>query len=57
MAEKKFNVKYGVLLPIVLLVTLFLWCVPVSILWHRRPDRCAAACDRPLRVRRFDVDV
>lgn len=30
MAEKKFNVKYGVLLPIVLLVTLFLWCVPVS---------------------------
>ncbi len=30
MAEKKFNVKYCVLLPIVLLVTLFLWCVPVS---------------------------
>lgn len=30
MAEKKFNVKYGVLLPIVLLVTLFLWCVPTS---------------------------
>ena len=30
MAEKKFNVKYGVLLLIVLLVTLFLWCVPVS---------------------------
>lgn len=30
MAEKKFNVKYGVLLPIVLLVTLFLWSVPVS---------------------------
>lgn len=30
MAEKKFNVKYYVLLPIVLLVTLFLWCVPTS---------------------------
>ncbi len=30
MAEKKFNVKYCVLLPIVLLVTLFLWCVPTS---------------------------
>lgn len=30
MAEKKFNVKYCVLLPIVLLVTLFLWSVPVS---------------------------
>ena len=30
MAEKKFNVKYCVLLPIVLLVTLFLWCVPTT---------------------------
>ncbi len=30
MAEKKFNVKYCVLLPIVLLVTLILWCVPTS---------------------------
>ena len=30
MAEKKFNVKYCVLLPIVLLVTIFLWAVPVS---------------------------
>lgn len=30
MAEKKFNVKYCVLLPIVLLATLFLWCVPTS---------------------------
>ncbi len=30
MAEKKFNAKYCVLLPIVLLVTLFLWCVPTS---------------------------
>ncbi len=30
MAEKKFNVKYCVLLPVVLLVTLFLWCVPTS---------------------------
>ncbi len=30
MAEKKFNVKYSVLLPIVLLVTLLLWCVPTS---------------------------
>ncbi len=30
MAEKKFNVKYCVLLPIVLLVTLLLWCVPTS---------------------------
>ena len=28
--KKKFNVKYCVLLPIVLLVTLFLWCVPTS---------------------------
>ena len=30
--KKKFNVKYCVLLPIVLLVTLFLWCVPTSFL-------------------------
>ncbi len=30
MAEKKINVKYCVLLPIVLLVTLVLWCVPTS---------------------------
>ncbi|MBR4166596.1 MAG: SLC13/DASS family transporter [Bacteroidales bacterium] len=30
--KKKFNVKYRVLLPIVLLVTLFLWCVPTSFL-------------------------
>ncbi len=30
MAEKKFNVKYCVLLPIVLIATLFLWCVPTS---------------------------
>ena len=30
MAEKKFNVKYCVLLPIVLIVTIFLWAVPVS---------------------------
>ena len=28
--EKKLNVKFCILLPIVLLVTLFLWCVPVS---------------------------
>lgn len=28
--EKKFNVKYGVFLPLVLLVTIFLWAVPVS---------------------------
>ncbi|MBO6221312.1 MAG: anion permease, partial [Bacteroidales bacterium] len=28
--KKKLNVKYCVLLPIVLIVTLFLWCVPVS---------------------------
>ena len=30
MAEKKINVKYCILLPIVLLVTLFLWAVPTS---------------------------
>jgi len=30
MADKKFNAKYCVLLPIVLIVTLFLWCVPTS---------------------------
>ena len=30
MSTKKINVKYCVLLPIVLIVTLFLWCVPVS---------------------------
>ncbi|MBO6160949.1 MAG: SLC13/DASS family transporter [Bacteroidales bacterium] len=30
MADTKFNVKYCVLLPIVLIVTLFLWCVPTS---------------------------
>ena len=28
--EKKFDVKYCVFLPIVLVVTLFLWCVPTS---------------------------
>ena len=28
--KKRFNVKFCVLLPIVLLVTLFLWCVPTS---------------------------
>ncbi|MBP5487891.1 MAG: SLC13/DASS family transporter [Bacteroidales bacterium] len=28
--KKRFNVKYCVLFPIVLLVTLFLWCVPTS---------------------------
>ena len=28
--EKKFNVKYGVFLPIVLVITIFLWAVPVS---------------------------
>ena len=28
--KKKLNIKYCVLLPIVLLVTLFLWCVPTS---------------------------
>ena len=28
--KKKFNVKFCILLPIVLLVTLFLWCVPTS---------------------------
>lgn len=28
--KKKLNVKFCILLPIVLLVTLFLWCVPVS---------------------------
>ena len=28
--KRNFNVKYAVLLPIVLLVTLFLWCVPTS---------------------------
>ena len=28
--KKKLNVKFCVLLPIVLVVTLFLWCVPVS---------------------------
>ncbi|MBQ3882631.1 MAG: SLC13/DASS family transporter [Bacteroidales bacterium] len=30
MASGKINVKYCVLLPIVLIVTLFLWCVPTS---------------------------
>ena len=30
MANPKLNVKYAVLLPIVLIVTLFLWCVPGS---------------------------
>ena len=30
LGKKKFNLKYCVLLPIVLLVTLFLWCVPTS---------------------------
>ena len=30
MANPKLNVKYAVLLPIVLIVTLFLWCVPSS---------------------------
>ena len=30
MADKKFNVKYCVLLPIVLIVTIFLWAVPTS---------------------------
>ena len=30
MSEKKFNVKYCVLLPIVLIVTIFLWCCPAS---------------------------
>ena len=29
-STKKFNVKYCVLLPIVLLVTIFLWAVPAS---------------------------
>ena len=28
--KKRFNVKFCVLFPIVLLVTLFLWCVPTS---------------------------
>ena len=28
MATRKLNVKYAVLLPIVLIITLFLWCVP-----------------------------
>ena len=27
---KKFNLKYGVFLPLVLLITIFLWAVPVS---------------------------
>ena len=30
MTDKKFNVKYCVLLPIVLIVTIFLWAVPTS---------------------------
>ncbi len=30
MADKKFNVKYCVLLPIVLIATIFLWAVPTS---------------------------
>ena len=30
MSDKKINVKYCVLLPIVLVVTIFLWCVPSS---------------------------
>ncbi len=30
LGKKKINLKYCVLLPIVLLVTLFLWCVPTS---------------------------
>ena len=30
MSEKKFNAKYCVFLPIVLIVTIFLWAVPVS---------------------------
>ena len=30
MANRKLNVKFAVLLPIVLIVTLFLWCVPSS---------------------------
>ena len=30
MAEKKFNLKYSVLFPIILIITLFLWCVPTS---------------------------
>ena len=30
MSDKKFNVKYCVLLPIVLIVTIFLWAMPVS---------------------------
>ena len=31
MENKKFNVKYCVLLPIVLIVTIFLWCAPSSL--------------------------
>ena len=30
MAEKKLNVKYCILLPIVLIVTIFLWCAPTT---------------------------
>lgn len=30
MAKTKINVKYAVVLPIVLLITIFLWCVPLS---------------------------
>ena len=30
MAEKKLNVKYCILLPIVLIVTIFLWCAPAE---------------------------
>ncbi len=30
MSNKKFNVKFCVLLPIVLIVTVFLWAVPTS---------------------------
>lgn len=30
MSNAKFNVKYGVLLPIVLIITIFLWAVPTS---------------------------
>ena len=40
---KKFNLKYGVFLPLVLLITIFLWAVPVSF-W---PSRCRSTASRP----------
>ena len=43
---KKFNLKYGVFLPLVLLITIFLWAVPVSPS-SSGPSRCLSTASRP----------